>query len=163
MHVSKVWSRSWELLVVRGIVQEFLMEHGGAWSFWWRPASWVLVARGHGVCLWCKFHQAKAWCAQIWEGKSWFTWLLDFDIALSHSGCEMPWSLDPVVKHVWLLMEMCTWESSLLARDVCFMPRMKFGYDTMLNVLLLAAQHKGYVVQPWRPTLRATSLLCIIV
>ena len=32
------------------------------------------------------------------------------------------------------------------------MPRMKFGYDTMLNVLLLAAQHKGYVVQPWRPT-----------
>ena len=26
--------------------------------------------------------------------------LLDFDTAQSHGGCEMPWSLDPVVKHV---------------------------------------------------------------
>ena len=26
--------------------------------------------------------------------------LLDFDTAQSHGGCEMPWSLDPVDKHV---------------------------------------------------------------
>ena len=30
---------------------------------------------------------------------------------------------------------LCMYESSLLCRDVCLMPRTKFGSDTMLNIL----------------------------
>ena len=30
---------------------------------------------------------------------------------------------------------LCTWETSLLCRDVCLMPRTKFGFDTILNIL----------------------------
>ena len=30
---------------------------------------------------------------------------------------------------------LCTWEISLLCRDVFLMPKMKFGSDTMLNIL----------------------------
>jgi len=63
--------------------------------------------------------------------------LLDFDTAQSHHGCEMSWSLDPADKHVWLQMVGCTWESSLLCRDVYLMPRMKFGFETMLNIIWL--------------------------
>ena len=66
--------------------------------------------------------------------------LEDLDTATSHGGYEMLCSLNPADKHVWLLMAVCLWESSLFARDVCLMPKTKFGSDTMLNILLLATQ-----------------------
>ena len=30
---------------------------------------------------------------------------------------------------------LCTWETSLLCRDSCLMPRTKFSFDTLLNIL----------------------------
>ena len=30
---------------------------------------------------------------------------------------------------------LCMWEISLLCRDVCLMPKIKFGSDTILNIL----------------------------
>ena len=117
--------------------QEPLSVRGGACGYRWRSSSWVLVAicRGAGLSSW--FHQAKQGFAHIWRVKSRLCLsLLDFDTAQSHGGCEMPWSLDPAEKYVWLLMMVCTWYYSLLARDVCLMPRTKFGFDTMLKVLL---------------------------
>ena len=31
---------------------------------------------------------------------------------------------------------LCMWETSLLYRDVCLMPKMKFDSDTMLYILV---------------------------
>ena len=114
----------------------------GAWTFCWGPSFWLFVAGGRGACLWCWFHQVKQGFAQIWRVKSRLClslWI--FDATLSHSGCEMPWNLDPAKKHVWLLMVVCTWYSSFLARDFFFffylMPRTKFGSDTMLNNIII--------------------------
>ena len=74
---------------------------------------------------------------------------------------------------------LCMYESSLLCRDVCFIPRMKFGSNTLLNILgtrciILCCicqsgcrrgnieqeyrEHEGYVVQPCRPTFTEESL-----
>ena len=33
-------------------------------------------------------------------------------------------------------MVVCTRESSLLCKDVCLMPKTKFGSDTMLNIII---------------------------
>ena len=102
-------------------VPELLAAHVGAWACCWRPSFWLFVAGGCEAHLWCWFHQAKQGFAQIWRVKSRLClslWILD--TAPSHDGCEMPWSLDPAEKHVWLLMVVCTWYSPLLARDVLF-------------------------------------------
>ena len=47
--------------------------------------------------------------------------LKDLDTAMSHGGSVV----------------LSIYESSLLCRDVCLMPKMKFGYDPMLNILLV--------------------------
>ena len=102
-------------------VPELLAAHVGAWACCWGPSFWLFVAGGCEARLWCWFHQAKQGFAQIWRVKSRLClslWILD--TAPSHDGCEMPWSLDPAEKHVWLLMVVCTWYSPLLARDVLF-------------------------------------------
>ena len=66
-------------------------------------------------------------------------------------GCDMrqwqdsnyePWELCDVVgfrfedkqRHCGFVL--CMYESSLLCRDVCLMSRTKFGFDTMLNLLV---------------------------
>ena len=126
--VENLRRRVWEF-------QEPFCVRGGACGCRWRSCFWVSFVRGHGARLCCWFHQTKQGFAQIWRVKSRLCLsLLDFDTAQSHGGCKMPWSQDPAEKHVWLLMMVCTWESSLLARDVCLMSRTKFGSDTMLNV-----------------------------
>ena len=33
---------------------------------------------------------------------------------------------------------LCMYESSLLCRDVCLMPRTKFGFDITINIVLAA-------------------------
>ena len=115
--------------------QEPLSAHGGACGCSWRSSFWVSFVRGRVARLWCWFHQAKQGFAQIWRIKSRLCLsLLDFDTTQSHGGCKMPWSQDPAEKHVWFLMMVCTWYSSLLARDICLIPRTKFGSDTMLNI-----------------------------
>ena len=112
---------SWDFLSARGDVPELLVARVGACAFCWGLSFWVLVMGGRGARLWCWFHQAKQGFAQIWRVKSRLClnlWILD--TTLSYGGCEMPWSLDPAEKHVWLLVVVCTWYSSLLARDVLF-------------------------------------------
>ena len=64
--------------------------------------------------------------------------LKHLDTGVIHGGCKMPWSLDPIDKHLWLLMVVCTWEFSLLTRDVCLMPRTKFDSNTMLNNIIIS-------------------------
>ena len=67
---GRVWPRSelraknlrqrvWEF-------QELLFAHGGACRGSWRLGSWVSVTICLGSRLSYWFHQAKAWCAQIW-------------------------------------------------------------------------------------------------
>ena len=60
----------------------------------------------------------------------------NLDTVVSHSGCMMPWSLSEV-KQGHYESVLCMHESSLLCRDVCLMSRMKFGSDTMLNILAM--------------------------
>ena len=62
----------------------------------------------------------------------------NLDTAVSHS--ESWWLHDAVefrfeVKQGHYESVLCMHESSLLCRDVCLMSRMKFGSDTMLNIL----------------------------
>ena len=52
------------------------------------------------------------------------------------ANAESKPTLNAADKRVWLLMMVCTWESSLLARDVCLMPRTKFGSDAVLNIII---------------------------
>ena len=99
------------------------------------------------------FSRWRPWGTSVWLVSSGLAWictdlrlmsrvclnLLDFDKAQSHGGCEMPWSLDSAEKYVWLQMVICMCESSLLCRDVCLMPRTKFGSDTMLNISIILA------------------------
>ena len=123
-----IWQHVWlwsncvsRFLMARGDIPGLFAARGGAWACRWGPSFWVSFAGGLGARLWCWFHQAKQGFAQIWRVKSRLCLsLLGFDIAQSHGGCEMPWSQDPAEKHVWLLMMVCTWYSSLLARDVLF-------------------------------------------
>ena len=45
---------------------ELTVARVGAWlAFGW-PDFWVFLAGGLGACLWVRFRQEKAWCAQIW-------------------------------------------------------------------------------------------------
>ena len=52
------------------------------------------------------------------RSKSRVAWLLILDTAGSHGGYMMSWSLDPTDKHLWFLMVVFRWESSLLARVI---------------------------------------------
>ena len=73
---------------------------------WWRvrlPLEVGFLGFGHDM-LWSAsvllVSLGKAWiCADLILSHS-LLGLLDFDIAQSHGGCEMSWSLDPTGKHV---------------------------------------------------------------
>ena len=60
----------------------------------------------------------------------------------SDTSTTVPWELCEAVESRCVGKQwhcggsvLCTWETSLLYRDVCLMPRTKFGIDTMLNIL----------------------------
>ena len=76
-------------------------------------------------------------------------WILD--TALSHGGCEMPWSLDPAKKHVWLLMVVCTRYSSLLARDVLFDAKNEvwLWYHVKCNIISNAMCYTMLYILEW--------------
>ena len=135
MTTAEVFGACLELPATRGEVAR------NCASTWWRVQCSVetgLLGFSHG----------RPWGTSVWlvsSGESWICTdlrlmsrvclsFLDFNTAQSHGGCEMPWSLNPAEKYVWLQMVVCTCESSLLCRDVCLMPRTKFGSDTMLNI-----------------------------
>lgn len=62
-------------------------------------------------------------------------WILDTKV--SHGGYVMLWTLDFANKYWRIQMVVCTWESSLLGLEIfCLMPRMKFSFDTILNIII---------------------------
>ena len=97
--------------------------------------------RGRKACLCGWFHQLKPWFAQIWKGRHkllgpWFeTQWQDNDSDL--------WKLCDAMgfksknKQGYYGSVLCMYESSWMHRDVCLMPRRKFGSDTMLNILVM--------------------------
>ena len=129
--VENLRRRMWEF-------QELLSACGGACGCRWRSGSWVLVAicRKAGLSSW--FIRWRLVVHRVDRERHRLLRLEDLDTTVSHDGYEMLWSLDPADKHVWLLMAVYTWESSLFARDVCLMPRTKFGSDTMLNIIIIS-------------------------
>ena len=113
--------------------QESLSVRGSAGGYHWDqvPGFWSWYAVGN-VCL-VGFIRQRLDVHKSDRERHGLLRLEDLDTAVSHGGCEMLWSLDLADKYVWLLMVVCTWESSLLARDVCLMPRTKFDSNTMLK------------------------------
>ena len=164
-------------MVACGDVLELLATCVGAWACCGGPSFWLFVVGDREACLLCWFHQAKQGFAQIWRVKSRLClslWILD--IALSHGGCEMSWSLNPADKHVWLLRVVCTWYSSLLARDVLFDAKnevwlwyhVKYINNsnamcyTMLCILEWMRNRKHRIGTPWTRGLRGSALTAYI-
>ena len=122
-------------------------------DFWWK--LWKLMAAHVEVIG----HRISRFCSREAEEHFYVVGFISRKLDLQRSerggttclrdqrhGCEtatvVPWELCEAVESKSVGKQwhysgsvLCTWKTSLLRKDNCLMPRTKFSFDTMLNIL----------------------------